>query len=91
METELQKDWERPQLQRTNISSGFHLEPVIGSSRAVRIGQHIAVAATAAVGPDGTAACKGDVHGQTRRCLEIIARAIAEAGGCLEDVIRTRQ
>lgn len=72
------------------VSSGSPFEPEIGFSRAVRVGAHIAVAGTAPIAPDGGTAAPGDVHGQTLRCLEIIARAIAEAGGTLRHVTRTR-
>lgn len=75
---------------RRQVSSGSPLEPVIGFSRAVRVGGHIAVAGTAPIAADGETAAAGDVHGQTVRCLEIIARALAEAGGSLDAVIRTR-
>jgi len=76
-------------MHRHLVSSGSPFEPEIGFSRAVRVGNHIAVAGTAPIAPDGTAA-PGDVYGQTRRCLEIIERAIAEAGGELRHVTRTR-
>lgn len=76
-------------MHRHLVSSGSPFEPEIGFSRAVRVGNHIAVAGTAPIAPDGTAA-PGDVYGQTRRCLEIIERAIGEAGGELRHVTRTR-
>lgn len=66
------------------------MEKPIGFSRASRIGNVIAVAGTAAIATDGSTACVGDVYGQTRCCLEIIQRAIQEAGGEISDVIRTR-
>lgn len=66
------------------------MEPRIGFSRAVRVGSHLAVAGTAPIAPDGGVAAPGDVYGQTKRCLEIIAQAIADAGLSLESVIRTR-
>jgi enamine deaminase RidA (YjgF/YER057c/UK114 family) len=72
------------------ISSGSPLEPTIGFSRAVRAGPWIAVAGTAPIAPDGSAAHPGDVYAQTRLCLEIMLRAIAEAGGSAAQVIRTR-
>ena len=77
-------------MKRTNISSGSPFEGPIGFSRAVRIGDRIAVAGTAPIAADGETASPGDVHGQTRRCLEIIRNAVEEAGGRIEDVIRTR-
>ena len=72
------------------VSSGSPYEQPIGFSRAVRRGRHVAVSGTAPIAADGGVACPGDLYGQTRRCLEIIAQAIAEAGARLEDVIRTR-
>jgi enamine deaminase RidA (YjgF/YER057c/UK114 family) len=75
---------------RTHVSSGSPLEPEIGFSRAVRVGHLLAVAGTAPIAPDGAVAAPGDVYGQTRRCLEIIATAISDAGLGMGDVIRTR-
>ena len=75
---------------RRLVSSGSPLEPEIGFSRAVRVGDHVAVAGTAPIGPDGRAAHPGDVYAQTRLCLEIVRRAIEEAGCTLDQVIRTR-
>ena len=72
------------------ISSGSPFEPTIGFSRAVRAGPWIAVSGTAPIAADGTAAHPGDVHAQTRRCLEIMLRAIEEAGGAAAHVVRTR-
>ncbi|MFH1465108.1 MAG: RidA family protein [Pseudomonadota bacterium] len=75
---------------RTLVSSGSPWEPVFGFSRAVRVGNVIAVAGTAAIAEDGSAACPGDPAGQARRCLEIIAQALTKAGGGMEHVVRTR-
>ena len=75
---------------RTVVSSGSPLEPVIGFSRAVRVGLHLSVAGTAPIGHDGKALKPGDVYGQTMACLAIARSAIEEAGGSLENVIRTR-
>ena len=75
---------------RRNVSSGSPFETEIGFSRAVRLGPLIVVAGTAPFDASGGTACRGDVYGQTRRCLEIVAAAIAEAGGALENTIRTR-
>lgn len=75
---------------RKLVSSGSYLEPVIGFSRAVRVGNHIVVGGTAPIAAGGGTAAKGDVHGQTRRCLEIVAKAIEDAGGTMADVTRTR-
>ena len=75
---------------RTKISSASPYEDVIGFSRAVRIGNQIAVSGTGPIGPDGSTAAAGDPYGQTIRCLEIIKKAIEDAGGTLDGVIRTR-
>lgn len=77
-------------MSRANISSGSYLEPQIGFSRAVRIGNSVAIGGTAPIAAGGGTDCIGDVHGQTRRCLDIALTALAEAGGGPEDVIRTR-
>jgi len=77
-------------VERKLVSSGSVFEPSIGFSRAVRVGQHIAVAGTAPIAPGGGTACPGDLYGQTKRCLEIIEKAINDAGGKRQDVVRTR-
>ena len=74
---------------RTNVSSGSPMEKPIGFSRASRIGSTIAIAGTAAIGPDGTIGV-GNVYEQTKYCIEIMRKAIEDAGGSLQDVIRTR-
>jgi enamine deaminase RidA (YjgF/YER057c/UK114 family) len=75
---------------RKLVSSGSPFEPRIGFSRAVRVGSVVAVSGTAPIAPDGGVAAPGDLYGQTRRCLEIIAKAINDAGLGLKSVIRTR-
>ena len=75
---------------RTLISSGSPLEPRIGFSRAVRVGHIVAVAGTAPIAPDGSVASPGSVYGQTKRCLDIVLQAIAEAGLTAKSVVRTR-
>jgi enamine deaminase RidA (YjgF/YER057c/UK114 family) len=75
---------------KKNVSSGSPMEKPIGFSRAVRIGNTISVSGTAAISPDGSTAHPDDVYGQTKYCIEIMRNAIEEAGGKLEDVIRTR-
>ena len=75
---------------RSQISSGSPLEPRIGFSRAVRVGGFVAVSGTAPIAADGSVAARGDVYGQTKRCLEIIGQAVSDAGLTVEDVIRTR-
>lgn len=77
-------------MERKLISSGAIYESRIGFSRAVRVGQHIAVSGTAPIAPGGGVACPGDLYGQTLRCLEIIEKAINDAGGKREHIIRTR-
>jgi enamine deaminase RidA (YjgF/YER057c/UK114 family) len=77
-------------MMRKLVSSGSHLEPEIGFSRAVRVGPIIAVAGTAPIAATGGTAAPGDVYGQTTRCLEIISHAINEAGGTMRHVVRTR-
>jgi len=77
-------------MERLNVSSGSAYEKPIGFSRAVRIGNFISVSGTAPIGQDGKTASPGDLYGQTIRCFEIIKQAIVDAGGQLENVIRTR-
>lgn len=75
---------------RQLVSSGSPFETTIGFSRAVRVGNVISVAGTAAIGPDRKTAGVGDPTAQTRRCLEIIQTALEDAGAKLSDVVRTR-
>jgi enamine deaminase RidA (YjgF/YER057c/UK114 family) len=70
---------------RTNISGGSPYEPIIGFSRAVRVGNSIHIAGTGPVGADDE-----DVTGQTRRVFAIAEKALREAGGDWKDVVRTR-
>ena len=77
-------------MQRKLISSGSLYEPKIGFSRAVRVGPHIAVSGTAPLAEGGGVASPGDLYGQTKRCLEIIEKAVNEAGGKREHIVRTR-
>ena len=77
-------------MKRKNISSGSPFEKPIGFSRAVRMGDHVAVSGTAPIAVDGTTAHPGDMYQQTLRCLEIIREALEKAGAGLGDVIRTR-
>ena len=76
--------------ERKMVSTGSPYEPIIGLSRAVRIGNTIAVAGTAPLGPDGRTVGKGDVAAQTRRCFEIAIAALQQLGADRKDVIRTR-
>lgn len=75
---------------RLNISSGSPFEPIIGFSRAVRVGNTIAVSGTGPVGTDGKTAGIGDPEAQARRCFEITRAALEKAGASLTDVVRTR-
>jgi enamine deaminase RidA (YjgF/YER057c/UK114 family) len=75
---------------RKLISSGSPYEPKIGISRAVRVGNVIAVSGTAPLGSDGCTVGIGDAGAQARRCLEIIAAALEKAGASLRQVVRTR-
>ena len=77
-------------MERKNVTYGQPLEKEIGFSRAVRIGNIIAVSGTAPIAEDGSVAGPGDVYEQTKRCLSIIKNVIEQAGGQLEDVVRTR-
>ena len=70
---------------RKNITGGSPYEPIIGFSRAVRVGNTIHVAGTGPVGADDQ-----DVSGQTRRIFAIAQKALADAGASLSDVVRTR-
>src|SRR5512142_1592285 len=74
---------------RQLVSSGSPYEPIIGISRAVKLGNVIAVSGTAPL-KDGKTVGAGDPAAQTRRCLEIIADALRQAGADLSDVVRTR-
>lgn len=75
---------------RQNISTGSPYEPIIGISRAVRIGNIIAIAGTAPLGPDGKTVGVGDPAVQARRCFEICQLALEKLGASLGNVIRTR-
>lgn len=76
--------------ERRHATSGAPWEATVGYSRAVRVGAHVAVAGTTAVGPDGATLCPGDPYGQTRAALAIVERALTDVGASLGDVVRTR-
>jgi enamine deaminase RidA (YjgF/YER057c/UK114 family) len=75
---------------RKIYSTGAPWEPIVGYSRAVRAGNTIEVSGTCAVDGDGNPYAVGDMYGQTKRILEIIAQAVHHLGGTMEDVVRTR-
>lgn len=75
---------------RTNIRSGATWEPIVGYSRAVRVGSSIAISGSASVGPDGEIVGVGEPYRQAQRCIEVIADALTKAGADLKDVVRTR-
>jgi len=77
-------------MKRTLVPSSSPYAPIVGFSRAVRVGPFVSVGGTAPIDPDGNTVGVGDAAAQTRQCLETIKAALEAAGASLADVVRTR-